>query len=329
MAAEQKLKYGQVKCAVATASLELGIDVGTVDLVVQLGSPRSIATLLQRVGRSGHTLGGTPKGRLFALTRDQLIECAALVRGVRRGNLDEICVRDAPLDILAQQIVAACAAEGIAESELAALIRGATPYANIDDERLEQILVMLSEGVSDRRGRVGAYLHRDRVGGMLRARRAARLAAITSGGNTSVRVEASCPSLTNMPPASSSASWMRSSVGSRATSSFLRPRRPKPWRLAMWSSRRARPWSPYPRAVRCRCRLVRSGHLHSWVYIPGSSARIAEAAPPDARDDLGRAANTRSDSHVLQCRSGLRRSPPRTTCITSQRHRKEVPFGNR
>ena len=106
LAAEQKLKYGQVKCAVATASLELGIDVGAVDLVVQLGSPRSIATLLQRVGRSGHRLGGTPKGRLFALTRDQLIECASLVRGVRRGNLDEIALRDAPLDILAQQIVA-------------------------------------------------------------------------------------------------------------------------------------------------------------------------------------------------------------------------------
>jgi len=182
MAAEQKLKYGQVKCAVATASLELGIDVGAVDLVVQLGSPRSLATLLQRVGRSGHHLGGTPKGRLFALTRDQLLECAALVRGIRRGNLDEISLRDAPLDILAQQIVAACAAESIAETELAALIRGATPYADVADDRLEQIMTMLSEGVSDRRGRVGAYLHRDRVGGVVRARRSARLAAITSGG---------------------------------------------------------------------------------------------------------------------------------------------------
>src|SRR3954468_20504432 len=100
-AAEQKLKYGQVKCAVATASLELGIDVGAVDLIVQLGSPRSIATLLQRVGRSGHQVGATPKGRMFALTRDQLLECASLVRGIRRGNLDEITIRDAPLDILA------------------------------------------------------------------------------------------------------------------------------------------------------------------------------------------------------------------------------------
>src|SRR5262249_3186828 len=117
LAAEQKLKHGQVRCAVATASLELGIDVGTVDLVVQLGSPRSFATLIQRVGRSGHSLGGTPKGRLFALTRDQLVECAALVRGTRRGNLDEIQLRDAPLDILAQQIVAACAAEEIADPQ--------------------------------------------------------------------------------------------------------------------------------------------------------------------------------------------------------------------
>src|SRR6185295_14861353 len=188
LAAEHKLKHGQVKCAVATASLELGIDVGTVDLVVQLGSPRSIATLLQRVGRSGHHLGGTPKGRLFALTRDQLVECAALVRGLRRGNLDAIALRDAPLDILAQQIVATAAAEGsggsgeIAEDELKAMIRGAAPYAELPDGQLEQVLVMLSEGVSDRRGRAGAHLHRDRVAGKLRGRRGARLAAILSGG---------------------------------------------------------------------------------------------------------------------------------------------------
>jgi ATP-dependent Lhr-like helicase len=182
LAAEQKLKHGQVKCAVATASLELGIDVGTVDLVVQLGSPRSIATLLQRVGRSGHHLGGTPKGRLFALTRDQLVECAALVRGARRGNLDAITLRDAPLDILAQQIVATTAAEEISEAELATMIRGAAPYAALPDGQLEQVLTMLSEGVSDRRGRAGAHIHRDRVAGTLRGRRGARLAAILSGG---------------------------------------------------------------------------------------------------------------------------------------------------
>jgi ATP-dependent helicase Lhr and Lhr-like helicase len=182
LAAEQKLKHGRVRAAVATASLELGIDVGAVDLVVQIGSPRSIATLLQRVGRSGHRLGATPKGRMFALTRDQLVECAALVRGVRRGNLDAIEVRDAPLDILAQQMVAACAAEDLPEGELVAMVRGATPYAALAEDKLEQLLAMLAEGVSDRRGRVGAYIHRDRIAGMLRARRGARLAAVTSGG---------------------------------------------------------------------------------------------------------------------------------------------------
>ncbi len=182
LAAEQKLKLGQVKCAVATASLELGIDVGAVDLVVQIGSPRSIATLLQRVGRSGHTLGATPKGRLFALTRDQLVECASLVRGVRRGNLDQIVLRDAPLDILAQQIVASCAAEDIKEDELRDMLRGATPYAELADDKLEQILEMLAEGVSDRRGRGGAHIHRDRVTGTLKGRRGARLAAVTCGG---------------------------------------------------------------------------------------------------------------------------------------------------
>src|SRR2546423_6960461 len=140
--AEQKLKTGQLKALVATASLELGIDIGSVDLVCQIGSTRSIATLLQRVGRSGHHLGGTPKGRIFALTRDQLLECASLVRGVRRGNLDSITVRDAPLDVLAQQIVATCAAEDVPEAELAAMIRAATPYANLSDQQLEQVLVM-------------------------------------------------------------------------------------------------------------------------------------------------------------------------------------------
>ncbi len=179
--AEERLKSGAVRCAVATASLELGIDVGAVDLVVQLGSPRSIATFLQRVGRSGHSLGLTPKGRLFALTRDQLTECAALVRGVRRGNLDEVAVRDAPLDILCQQMVAACAAEELGEDELFTMVTGALPYAGLTRTRFDELLTMLSEGVSDRR-RIGQLLHRDRVGGRLKARRGARLLAITSGG---------------------------------------------------------------------------------------------------------------------------------------------------
>jgi ATP-dependent Lhr-like helicase len=183
--AEERLKHGQVRCAVATASLELGIDVGDVDLVVQLGSPRAIATLLQRVGRSGHHLGGTPKGRLFALTRDQLVECAALIRGVRGGNLDEIFLRDAPLDVMSQQIVAITAGEEsgeIGEDELFELLRGATTYGELSRERYEQILTLLSEGASERRGRMGTHLHRDRVGGRLKARRGARLAAVTSGG---------------------------------------------------------------------------------------------------------------------------------------------------
>ncbi len=181
-AAEDRLKRGDVRCAVATASLELGIDVGAVDLVVQLGSPRALATLLQRVGRSGHTRGGLPKGRLFALTRDQLIECAALVRGIGRGNLDELHLRDAPLDILSQQLVAMCAAEELGEDEAFALFRRAAPYADLERARFDQIVEMLSDGISDRRGRAGAHLFRDRVGGRLKARRGARLAAVTSGG---------------------------------------------------------------------------------------------------------------------------------------------------
>ena len=182
LASEQKLKTGAVRCAVATASLELGIDVGVVDLVVQIGSPRAIATFLQRVGRSGHSLGATPKGRLFALTRDQLVECASLVRAVRRGNLDELRLRDWPLDILAQQIVAACACEELGEDELYALATAAAPYAELPRAQFDAIVAMLSEGISDRRGRAGAHLHRDRATATLRGRRGARLAAITSGG---------------------------------------------------------------------------------------------------------------------------------------------------
>lgn len=181
-AAEQRLKLGEVKCAVATASLELGIDVGAVDLVVQLGSPRSHATLLQRVGRSGHHRGGTPKGRLFALTRDQLVECAALVRGIRRGNLDAIALRQGPLDILAQQIVAICAAEELSEAELVHLVRGAAQYGDLSEEKFEQILHLVSEGVSERRSGIAAHVHRDRVNGRLRGRKGARLAAIVNGG---------------------------------------------------------------------------------------------------------------------------------------------------
>ncbi len=182
LAAEKKLKEGQVRVLVATASLELGIDVGTVDLVVQINSPRAIAVTLQRVGRSGHWRGAVPKGRLFCTTRDDLLECAALVRAIRQGDLDRLMIPDAPLDVLAQQIVAACSAEEWSEEEMFALVRRAYPYRNLARATFDSILEMLSEGIAARRGRYGAYIHRDRVNGKLRARRGARLAAITSGG---------------------------------------------------------------------------------------------------------------------------------------------------
>ena len=223
LAAEKKLKEGQVRVLVATASLELGIDVGTVDLAVQINSPRAIAVALQRVGRSGHWRGAVPKGRFFATTRDDLMECAALVRAIKQGDLDRLMIPEAPLDVLAQQIVATCAAgpnaasavngtvrgqdgpataggdagatvtagagfesgapsDGWDEDEMFALVKRAYPYRNLRRETFDSILEMLSEGIAAKRGRYGAYVHRDRVNGKLRARRGARLAAITSGG---------------------------------------------------------------------------------------------------------------------------------------------------
>ena len=241
LAAEKKLKEGQVRVLVATASLELGIDIGFVDLVVQINSPRAIAVALQRVGRSGHWRGAVPKGKLFATTRDDLMELAALVRAIKLGDLDRLMIPEAPLDVLAQQIVAACAAEGPVatrrkpkqegnedsmpagkrassmgelrevpllanparsgappvvsvsiveaptsegwdEDELFDLVKRAYPYRNLRRDTFDSILEMLSEGIAARRGRYGAYIHRDRVNKRLRARRGARLAAITSGG---------------------------------------------------------------------------------------------------------------------------------------------------
>jgi len=245
--AERRLKEGEVKVLVATASLELGIDIGTVDLVVQISSPRAIAVALQRVGRSGHWRGAIPKGRFFSGTRDDLLECAALVKAVRQGDLDRLIIPESPLDILAQQIVAICAAEsgtahvtraprsrmpgitpefqpsnglwenhsaqagahdpgavgifvtqpipndqtavlnddgigGWDEDDLFALVKRAYPYRNLSRQSYDSILEMLSEGIAARRGRYGAYIHRDRVNRKLRPRRGSRLAAITSGG---------------------------------------------------------------------------------------------------------------------------------------------------
>src|SRR5690348_9488690 len=226
LAAERKLKDGQIRVLVASASLELGIDIGTVDLVIQISSPRSIAVALQRVGRSGHWRGAVPKGRFFVTTRDDLLECAALVRAIRQGDLDRLIIPDSPLDVLAQQMVATCASTGSVarapsparslgtateveirtdletkddpdssrpraadphepgwnEDELFALVKRAYPYRNLSRELFDGIVEMLSEGIAARRGRYGAYLHHDRVNRMLRARRGARLAAITSGG---------------------------------------------------------------------------------------------------------------------------------------------------
>jgi ATP-dependent Lhr-like helicase len=182
LAAEKKLKDGKIRALVATASLELGIDIGSVDLVCQIGSTRSISVGVQRIGRAGHWRGAIPKGRIFATTRDELVECAALVLAIRRGELDRLAIPDAPMDILAQQIVAMCAAEDWNEQELFETIRRAYPYRALARADFDKIVEMLSEGIAARRGRYGAYLHRDRVNGVLRPRRGARLAAITSGG---------------------------------------------------------------------------------------------------------------------------------------------------
>jgi ATP-dependent helicase Lhr and Lhr-like helicase len=180
--AEEGLKSGGVPVVVATASLELGIDVGHVDLVCHLGAPRALATLLQRVGRSGHWLGAIPKGILFPLTRDDLVQCAAAIRAVCAGELDRIAIPQNPLDILAQQIVATIAAGDLHEEELWQLVRRAYPFRHLPRADFEAVLEMLSEGVATQRGRRSAHLHRDRVHHKLRARRGARLAAITSGG---------------------------------------------------------------------------------------------------------------------------------------------------
>ncbi|MEE9278715.1 MAG: DEAD/DEAH box helicase [Myxococcota bacterium] len=179
---EQRLKDGNLRALVATGSLELGIDIGSVELVCQIGSPRSIATLLQRIGRSGHALGLRPRGRLFPTTRDELVECAALVRAIGAGRLDRIHPPEAPLDILAQQVVAACAVEEWGEDELFALVRGAYPYRALDRDDFDAVLEMLSQGFETPKGRRGVYVYRDRLQRRLRPRRGARLAAILSGG---------------------------------------------------------------------------------------------------------------------------------------------------
>ena len=180
--AEQRLKSGELRALVATASLELGIDIGDVDLVCQMGSPHAIATFLQRAGRSGHQLTGTPKGRLFPLSRDDLLECVALLAAIQRDELDRIPIPEHPLDVLAQQVVAEVANREWQEEALFRVFKSAWPYRNLSLEQFTHVVKMLANGFHTRRGRRGAYLHRDGVNGLIRARRGARLTAITNGG---------------------------------------------------------------------------------------------------------------------------------------------------
>src|SRR5260221_179725 len=180
--AESKLKNGELKVLVATASLELGIDIGHVDLVCHIGSPRSIGVALQRFGRSGHWRGAVPKGRFFPTTRDELVECAALVRSIHQGELDRLVIPESPLDILAQQMVAMCSAEEWNEDELFAVVTRAYPYRELLRKDYDNLLTMLADGIASQRGRFGAYLYRDRVNKRLKARRGARMIAIMNGG---------------------------------------------------------------------------------------------------------------------------------------------------
>lgn len=180
--AERRLKSGELKAIVATASLELGIDIGSVDLVCQIGSPKSIATFLQRVGRSGHTVGGTPRGKIFPLSLDELVECAALIDAVRKGELDSIIMPEKPLDVLAQQIVAEVSCGERGEEELYGLYKRAYPYRDLEKKEFDDVVKMLSLGFAAQRGRRAAYIHYDMINGRLRARKGARLAAIISGG---------------------------------------------------------------------------------------------------------------------------------------------------
>jgi len=180
--AEERLKNGDIKAVAATASLELGIDIGDIELVCQIGSPRAISAFLQRVGRSGHHLGGVPKGRLFPLTRDELVECAALLRAVKRGELDKLVIQEKPRDVLAQQIVAETACDEWREDDLLAVFRNAWLYRDLSGDEFGELVQMLSEGITTKRGRRGAHVYYDGVNRRIKGRKGARLAALTCGG---------------------------------------------------------------------------------------------------------------------------------------------------
>ncbi|MBA3268654.1 MAG: DEAD/DEAH box helicase, partial [Acidimicrobiia bacterium] len=179
---ETRLRAGDLRALVATASLELGIDIGPVELVCQIGSPRSVATFLQRVGRSNHSRAGTPKGRLFPLTRDELVECSALLMAVKAGRLDTLQLARLPLDIVAQQIVAEVGAKEWTTDDLFDLVRRAAPFNGLERAQFDEVVDLVASGIETGRGRRGAYLHHDTVNGELRPRKSARLAAVTSGG---------------------------------------------------------------------------------------------------------------------------------------------------
>ncbi len=180
--AEQRLKNGEIKILIATASLELGIDIGDIDLVCQISTTRAVAVAMQRVGRAGHWRGAVPKGRFFATTRDDLMEQAALVRKMRAGELDQLQIPPQPADVLMQQIVAACGAEPWEEDALYTTLRRAYPYRNLTRKQFDGLLTLLTEGIESTRGRYGAYLLRDGVHGVLHPRRGARMIAISNGG---------------------------------------------------------------------------------------------------------------------------------------------------
>jgi ATP-dependent Lhr-like helicase len=180
--AERKLKNGEIRLLVATASLELGIDIGNIDLVCQVNSPRAIAAAMQRVGRAGHWRGAIPKGRFFVTTRDDLMESAALIRAMRAGVLDRLEIPECPIDVLMQQIVAACAAEPWEEDALYEVLRRAHPYRSLTRKQYDEILCLLADGIEASRGRYGSYLLRDRVNGRMQSRRGARTIAVSNGG---------------------------------------------------------------------------------------------------------------------------------------------------
>ncbi len=181
--AERRLKAGEIKLLVATASLELGIDIGAIDLVCQINTPRAICAAMQRVGRAGHWRGAIPKGRFFATTRDDLMEQAALIQAMHAGDLDKLEIPPCPLDILMQQIIAACSAEPWQEDDLYDVVRRAYPYRDLAREEYEELLCLMADGIESSRGRYGSYLLRDRIHGRLQARRGARMVAIANGGS--------------------------------------------------------------------------------------------------------------------------------------------------